>query len=55
MTDQSDDLNTKGDDMTDQSDDLNTLPGSHSRGFIGLIFAAAAIVAAFMIIQYYSP
>jgi hypothetical protein len=41
--------------MTDQSDDLNTLPGGHSRGFTGLILAAEAIVAAFMIIQYYSP
>jgi hypothetical protein len=37
--------------MTDQSDDLNTFPGSHSRGFTGLILAAMAIVAAF---QYYS-
>ena len=27
----------------------------HSRGFTGLILAAVAIVAAFMIIQYYSP
>jgi hypothetical protein len=41
--------------MADQSDDLNTLPVSHSRGFTGLILAAVAIVAAFMIIQYYSP
>jgi hypothetical protein len=39
--------------MTDQIDDLNTLPGG--RGFTGLILAAVAIVAAFMIIQYYSP
>jgi hypothetical protein len=43
--------------MSDQSDDLNlnTLPGGDSRGFTGLILAAVAIVAAFMIIQYYSP
>jgi hypothetical protein len=41
--------------MIDQTDDLHTLPGGHSRGFTGLVLAAAAIVAAFMIIQYYSP
>jgi hypothetical protein len=29
--------------------------GGRSRGFTGLILAAVAIVAAFMIIQYYSP
>ena len=39
--------------MTDQIDDLNSLPGG--RGFTALILAAVAIVAAFMIIQYYSP
>jgi hypothetical protein len=41
--------------MTDQIDDLSTLAGGHSRRFTGLILAAVAIVAAFMIIQYYSP
>jgi hypothetical protein len=40
--------------MTDQSDDLDTLRGGQ-RGFTGLILAAVAIVAAFIIIQYYSP
>jgi hypothetical protein len=41
--------------LAPRTPDLNTLPGGHSRGFTGLILAAVAIVAAFMIIQYYSP
>jgi hypothetical protein len=40
--------------LAPRTPDLNTLPGGHSGGFTGLILAAVAIVAAFMIIQYYS-